>query len=53
LENLKDDNGFVVIKGIDMYKYMTEELEDLIDDMGEQSKKQKGQKHADIPSSSI
>jgi hypothetical protein len=49
-ENLKDDNGFVVIKGIDMYKYMTEELEDLIDNMGEQSKKQRGQKHADTSS---
>ena len=45
-ENLRDSKGYVIIEESDLYKYTTEELDDLLDQMGEYSRKERGMAHA-------
>lgn len=42
LEPLRDAKGYVVIEEGTLYKYSTEELEDLLDSIGEFSRKARG-----------
>lgn len=42
LDKLTDSNGLIALEEATAYKYITEELEDILDSLGEQSQKSRG-----------